>query len=75
MFQFLCKTPIKILLNILINASYIFLTNISPERNINVAVIIFLQNLHEKKNLNCLYCIAFMTLRFVISVPKLLEKM
>lgn len=26
-----------------------FLTNISPERNINVAVIIFLQNLHEKK--------------------------
>lgn len=40
-FQFLCKTSIKILLNILINASYIFLTNISPERNINVAVIIF----------------------------------
>lgn len=49
-FQFLCKTSIKILLNILINASYIFLTNISPERNINVAVIIFfLQNLHEKR--------------------------
>lgn len=30
-----------------------FLTNISPERNINVAVIIFfLQNLHEKKPQN-----------------------
>lgn len=53
-----------------------FLTNISPERSINVAVIIFfLQNLHEKKAPKCLYCIAFMIFRFVISVPKLLEKM
>lgn len=48
-----------------------FLTNISPERNINVAVIIFLQ----KRTPKCLYCIAFMIFRFVISVPKLLEKM
>lgn len=52
-----------------------FLTNIPPERNINVAVIIFLQNLHEKRTPKCLYCIAFMIFRFVISVPKLLQKM
>lgn len=37
-----------------------FLTNISPERNINVAVIIFFYKTCMKKTPNCLYCIAFM---------------
>lgn len=53
-----------------------FLTNISPERSINVAVIIFFyKTCIKKKAPKCLYCIAFMIFRFVISVPKLLQKM
>lgn len=53
-----------------------FLTNIPPERNINVAVIIFFfYKTCMKKSPKMLVLYRFMIFRFVISVPKLLEKM
>lgn len=53
-FKFLFKTPIKILLNILINASYIFFNKYFSwtEHQCCSNYFFFLQNLHEKKPQN-----------------------
>lgn len=53
-FKFLFKTPIKILLNILINASYIFFYKYFSwtEHQCCSNYFFFLQNLHEKKPQN-----------------------
>lgn len=74
-FKFLLKTPRKILLNILINASYIFFNKYFSWTEHQCCSNYFFTKLAWKRNSKCLYCIAFMISRFVISVPKLLKKM